>query len=226
MPPDGGSAALILIGDSAMMAPGCEMKSHPGAPRNLPSHPCKLAAKRLPPLITPIALVWTTFVAGCFYPPRQKPLTPNRTTVILNLPYDLAWTTVQTVVARNGYHVVTDNPNNGTIEAQAVGGGFTLDDADCGKLRGIGGKVKEEPDPDSSAVYDFHIEAREPHQSLVSIEATFTAPLHVPLHPLTDIQCVSRGRQEARLLNEIKAEGPQERRPVEHATPDILKNPS
>jgi hypothetical protein len=133
---------------------------------------------------------------------------------------------VQAVVARNGYHVVTDNPNNGTIEAQAVGGGFTLDDADCGKLRGIGGKVKEEPDPDSSAVYDFHIEAKAAHQSVVNIDATFMAPLHVPLHPLTDIQCVSRGRQEARLLNEIKTEAPKQRRPIEHAEPDILKNPS
>jgi hypothetical protein len=48
----------------------------------------------------------------------------------------------------------------------------------------------------------------------------------VPLHPLTDIQCVSRGRQEARLLNEIKTEAPKQRRPIEHAAPDILKNPS
>jgi hypothetical protein len=202
------------------------MRSHPGARRNLPSHPRQLAAKRLPALIISLALVWIASIAGCFYPPQPKPLTPNRTSVTLDLPYDLAWTAVQTVVARNGYHVVTANPNNGTIEAQAVGGGFTLDDADCGKLRGIGGKVKEEPDPDSSAVYDFHIEAKAAHQSFVNIDATFTAPLHVPLHPLTDIQCVPRGRQEARLLNEIKTEAPKQRRPIEHAAPDILKNPS
>jgi hypothetical protein len=202
------------------------MKFHPGAPQTQPAHPGAFTAERFSSLITLIVPVWITSIAGCFYPPQHKPLTPNRTTVSLDLPYDLAWAAVQTVVARNGYHVVTDNPNNGTIEAQAVGRGFTLDDADCGKLRGIGGKVKEEPDPDSSAIYDFHIEAREPHQSVVRIEATFTAPLHVPLHPLTDLQCVSRGRQEARLLNEIKAEAPKQRRPIEHAAPDILKNPS
>jgi hypothetical protein len=121
------------------------------------------------------------------------------------LPYDLAWQAVQTVVAQNSFHVVTANPNSGTLEAQSVGG-FTVIDADCGQLRGIAGKVDEEPDPDASAVYDFHVEARQTEVSAVSVEATFTAPLHAPLRPLSDVQCVSRGRQEARLLDQVKVE--------------------
>ena len=156
-------------------------------------------------------------VSGCFYPPQQKPPAPNRTSVTLDLPYDLAWDAVQTVVANDAYRVVTSNPNNGTVEAQQIGG-FTLDDADCGKLRGIAGKIKAEPDPDSSVVYDFHVEAKAARTSVVSVGATFTAPLHVPLHPIADEQCVSRGVQEARLLDEIRRQSLLEHRPpLEHA---------
>ena len=165
-------------------------------------------------------------LSGCFYPPQQKPLAAKSIAVTLDRPYDLAWDAVQAVVANNGFRVITANPNDGTIEAQAIGKGFTLEDADCGKLRGAGAKIDAEPDFDASAVYDLRVEAKEPQLSTVTIAATFTAPLHVPLHPVTDIECVSRGRQEARLLGEIKAEAPKHRRAIEHAAPDILKNPS
>lgn len=160
--------------------------------------------------------------AGCFYPPQEKPPAPNRTSVTLDQPYDLAWDAVQTVVADNAYHVVTSNPNSGTVEAQKVGG-FTLDDADCGKLRGIAGKIKAEPDPDSSVVFDFHVEPQAVRTSVVSVGATFTAPLHVPLHPISDVQCVSRGVQEARLLDEIRRQALLEHRPpLAHA--DLRKD--
>ncbi|HXR24871.1 MAG TPA: hypothetical protein VN742_05875 [Candidatus Binataceae bacterium] len=156
----------------------------------------------------------TALAAGCFYPPQLKP-PPNRTSVIIDIPYDLAWDDVQTVVADNLYRVITSNPNVGTLEAQKIGG-FTLDDADCGNLRGIGGKVKAEPDPDASVVYDFHVAPKTEHASVVSVEATFTAPLHVPLHPITDEQCVSRGVQEARLLDQIRRQSLLEHRSLEH----------
>jgi hypothetical protein len=148
---------------------------------------------------------------GCFYPPTQLPPNSPAAHIALDLPYDLAWDTVQKVVARNDFHVINANPNAGVIEAQKVGG-FTLDDADCGKLRGIAGKVKEEPDPDSSVVYDFHVEAKEARVSLVTVQGTFTTPRHVPLHPLTNVQCVSRGRQEAQLIREIKQAAASEHR--------------
>jgi hypothetical protein len=159
--------------------------------------------------------------SGCFYPPQQKPPAPNRTTLTVDIPYDLAWDDVQSVVADNLYRVVTSNPNSGILEAQKIGS-FTLDDADCGSLRGIGGKIKSEPDPDASVVYDFHVEPKSQHASIVSVEATFTAPLHVPLHPITDEQCVSRGVQEARLLEQIKRQSLLEHRSLEHV--DLRKN--
>lgn len=183
---------------------------------------CRPSARWRSPL-----LLLITMVAGCFYPPQTKPPTPDHSSsVTLSLPYDLAWNAVQAVVEKNEFKVVLANPNDGTLEAQAVGGGFTLQDADCGKVRGVGRTIDAEPDPNSSAVYDFHVQPKGQEASTVSIEATFTAPLHVPLHPVTDIQCTSRGRQEARLLDEIKKEAPKQRRPIEHAAPDILKNPS
>jgi hypothetical protein len=162
------------------------------------------------PLIPLIILV-----AGCFYPPQQKPPPPNRTSVAVDLPYDLAWNALHTVIAENLYHVITSNPNNGILEAQKIGG-FTLDDADCGNLRGIAGKIKAEPDPDASVVYDFQVKPKSEHTSLISVAATFTAPLHIPLHPITDEQCVSRGIQEARLLDQIRRQSLLEHRAVEH----------
>ncbi len=166
-------------------------------------------------------ILFFALLSGCFYPPQQKPPTPNRSSVTLDVPYDLAWDAVGKVVAHNSYRVITSNPNSGVVEAQEVGA-FTLDDADCGELRGIAGKIKAEPDPDSSAVYDFHVEAKDEHTSVVSVTATFSAPLHVPLRPIADVQCVSRGVQEARLLNEIRRQGLLEHREPTHA--DIRKN--
>jgi hypothetical protein len=171
--------------------------------------------------VWPMALL-LLLLAGCFYPPRRQPLARARTTVALDLPYDLAWHAVQTIVVRNGYHVIGENPAEGSIEAQQIGG-FTLADADCGKIRGIGGKIRAEPDPDSSAVYDFRIEAKEPHTSIVTVGSTFTAPLHVPLHPVTNLECASRGVQEARILNEIREQALLEHRP-EPTHPDIRKD--
>jgi len=159
-----------------------------------------------------IALGCEIAVAGCFYPPRQKPIPATSTEVTLATPYDLAWDAVHTVIKRNGYNVIADDPNNGILETQALGG-FTLKDADCGKLKGIAGKYQAEPDADSSAVYNFQIKPRGNEASVVSVQAVFTAPLHIPMHPTSDVQCVSRGVEESRLLKEISEQAANEHRP-------------
>lgn len=151
-------------------------------------------------------------LAGCFYPAQIKPPAPQQTSATLDVPYDLAWNAVHTVVVQNGAHIVTENPDAGAIEFEAIGG-FTLADADCGKLRGVGGKIDAEPDPNSSAVYDVKVEAQAPRISVVTVHATFEAPLHLPLHSVGDVQCVSRGVQEAKLLDQIKAQSLVEHRP-------------
>ncbi len=142
-------------------------------------------------------------LAGCFYPPLQKPLPDSRTLLILHSPYYKVWDAVHEVIVKNGYRIIIENPDQGTIEAQAPGA-FALADADCGKLRGIGGKYSAEPDPNATALYDFQVKPQGNEASTVYVQGTFTAPLHVPLHPVQDGQCVSRGTQEARLLAEIK----------------------
>jgi hypothetical protein len=156
----------------------------------------------------PIVLV---VMAGCFYPPQQKPLATSRTQITLALPYDLAWRAVNQVIARNDFRIVTQNPDEGTIEAQAVGG-FSLADADCGRLEGIAGKYSAEPGLDASAVYDFEVKPRGNEAASVRVQATFTAPVHVPFHLPRGEQCFSRGRQEARLLDAIARQAQNEHR--------------
>jgi hypothetical protein len=141
-------------------------------------------------------------LAGCFYAPRRNPLADSKTHLLLNSPYYKVWDAVHKVVANNDYRIITDNPDDGTLEAQAAGS-FTLADADCGKLNGIGWKYNAEPDPDASAIYDIQVKPHGNEAATVDIQGTFTAPLHVPLHPVRGEQCVSRGTQEARLLSEI-----------------------
>jgi len=149
---------------------------------------------------------------GCFYPPRPRPPSDARTRLILDLPYYKAWDAVHQVIKNNDYRIVTENPEAGTIEAEAAGS-FTLADADCGKLAAIGRKYDAEPDPDATALYDFQIKPRGNERSTVDIHGTFTAPLHVPLHPMRGEECLSRGSQEARLRAEIERQARNQHRP-------------
>jgi hypothetical protein len=158
------------------------------------------------------ALGCAAALAGCFYPPRQKPIPDSSTSVTLATPYDLTWEAVHTVIRRNGYNVIADDPNNGIIETQAVGG-FSLKDADCGKLKGIAGQYQVEPDPDSSAVYNFQVKAQGNEASMVNVQAVFTAALHIPMRPMSDERCVSRRFEESRLLKEISEQAKKEHRP-------------
>jgi len=156
--------------------------------------------------------IFAASICGCFYPPVEKPLPPRSTQVTLSVPYDLAWDAIQAIVARNECKIIADDPNNGILETQATGG-FSLAAADCGALKGIVGKYKAEPDADASAVYNFLVKPQGNEASVVSLQATFTAPLHIPMHPMSDVQCVSRGTEESRLLQEVSDQTVQERRP-------------
>jgi hypothetical protein len=141
-------------------------------------------------------------LGGCFYPPQQMVPDESRTHLVLHSPYYKVWDAVHQVIMKNDYHIITENPDDGRIEAQAPGS-FTLADADCGKLNAVGRKYSAEPDPDATALYDFQIKPRGNEMSGVDVQGTFTAPLHVPLHPVRGERCISRGTQEARLLSEV-----------------------
>src|SRR5579875_1508740 len=144
---------------------------------------------------------------GCFNPPPPPPparLEKNQ--VELQLPYDLAWETVNAVIIKNDYHVSARDPNNGIVEAEVEHGEFTLKDADCGKVKGIAGGFSATPAEVASAVYTFYVKPQGTHTSLVTLTATFDAPIQVPFHPMKSVRCTSRGVQEARLLKQVQAQ--------------------
>ena len=59
-------------------------------------------------------------LAGCFYPPQQTRVPDSRTHLILYLPYYKVWDAVHQVIVKNDYRIITENPDEGTIEAQAA----------------------------------------------------------------------------------------------------------
>lgn len=150
--------------------------------------------------------------AGCFYPPTRKPVPDASNQIALALPFDLAWDAVHTVVAANDFRIIAEDPNNGIIESQATAG-FSLKDADCGDLRGIALKYHAEPDPGSSAVYNFVVKPDGNEASTVVLQAVFTSPVQIPLRPMSAENCVSTGAQEAHLLKQIEEQARKERRP-------------
>ena len=159
-----------------------------------------------------IALGAAPLVSGCFYPPTQKPPAPSKNQVTLDKPYDIVWDAVHDVIRENKLRVNADDPNQGIVETET--NQFTLADADCGGLRGVSGKYAAEPDRAATAVYYFKVKPKGHEASVVSIQATFSAPLYVPLHPPRDEQCVSRGKAEARLLSEIAEQAAAIHRPT------------
>jgi hypothetical protein len=164
-----------------------------------------------------IALGVTLGLTGCFYPSLSSPPSAAQSQVRLTLPYDLAWDDVHAVIKQNGYHVRAEDPNHGIIEAQ--GTTFTLQDADCGEFRNLGGRFAVDPGAASSAEYNFHVKADGPEAAIVAVEATFVAPLNLPLRPPSSVECVSRGADEARLLGAIGQQAALEHRPKYKKTP-------
>jgi uncharacterized lipoprotein len=159
-----------------------------------------------------IALALASIASGCFYPPTQKPPAPSKDEVTLAQPYDLAWDAVHQVIRANKLRINADDPNQGIVETET--NQFTLDDADCGKVKGVSGKYAAEPDRAATAVYYFKVKPKGHEASIVSVQATFSAPLYIPLHPPRNEQCVSRGKAEARLLKQVAEEAAAIHRPT------------
>jgi hypothetical protein len=149
--------------------------------------------------------------AGCFHPAiaKNEPA-PEHNGV--PAPYDLVWDATISVINKNELKVQAQDPVHGILEAQ--GRRFTLEDADCGVIGTPLGKVPAEPNVEATTVYTFYLKPDGPEATKVSIVATFSTPGNAPFHPTSDLGCVSKGRQEARLLKEIKEEATHEKRPV------------
>ncbi len=190
-----------------------------------------------PRLLIVIALT-SIGAAGCYYPAKLQPPPQAQLRETVQRPYDLTWDAVHKVVSRNQYKILGDDPNQGIVEAEAYS--FTLGDADCGQMKSIANRYDAPPDAGGSAVYNFKIEPAGPESTNVSVNATYSTPLHVPLHPISDFQCVSRGTQETRLLREIDVAAQAAQRPKKEVEgryqiapprptlmgPDILKRPT
>jgi len=151
-------------------------------------------------------------VTGCLYPPVTQPPPDEQQEVVIPLPYDLAWDAVNAVITQNSFHVNAQDMTNGIIEA--AGPRFTLHDADCGKIKSVAGAYTAEPEANSSSVYNFLVRPRGPEATIVEVRATFNSSVKVPLHPATDVDCVSHGIQESNLLREVLVEAKKTHRPV------------
>src|SRR5207244_338575 len=113
------------------------------------------------------------------------------------------------------------DPSHGILEAQTPH--FSLTDADCGTAGTVVGKQPAEPGSDSSAVFNFYLKPQGEERSVVTIQAVYATPVRVPFHPLANVECVSRGTQEAALLKQIEEEAslthrPPVKKPAEKAT--------
>jgi hypothetical protein len=162
--------------------------------------------------ISIFGLIAALCAVGCLYPPVTQPPPDAQQEVVIPLPYDLAWDAVNGVITENSFHVQAQDMTNGIIEA--VGPRFTLHDADCGKIKSVAGAYTAEPEANSSSVYNFLVRPRGPEATLVEVRATFNSSVKVPLHPATDVDCVSHGIQESNLLREVLVEAKKTHRPV------------
>ena len=159
-----------------------------------------------------LAVLAAVFAAGCIYPPTTQPPPDAHQQVVIALPYDLAWDAVNHVIAQNALRVQAVDSNAGIIET--VGPRFTLHDADCGRIKSVVGTYPAEPEMNASTVYTFGVHPRGPEASIVQVLATFNSPVKVPLHPATDVDCISYGIQEGNLLRQVLAQAKQTHRPV------------
>ena len=158
------------------------------------------------------ALLAAFLASGCIYPPATQPPPDEKQQVVIALPYDLAWDAVNKVIAQNSLRVQATDSNAGIIET--VGPRFTLHDADCGRIKSVVGTYAAEPEQNASTVFTFGVHPRGPEASIVQVLATFNSPVKVPLHPATDVDCVSYGIQESNLLRQVLAQATQTHRPL------------
>ncbi len=153
---------------------------------------------------------------GCFYPPATQETPESKTRAVVPLPFDLTWTAVNEVVKQNDFRIQAQEPNHGILEV--MGRQFSLQDADCGKITSIAGSYAAEPEADATSVFNIRVQPVSNESTRVDVRATFESPLRVPLHPYQDVQCVSRGSEESRLLQQILAQA-RITRPPEYRKP-------
>jgi len=166
--------------------------------------------------VCPHLLILATAVSvsavACFYPPSTVPPPDEKERTVIPLPYDLAWDVVNNVIKRNGLHVDASEPSQrGIIEAS--GPRFTLQEADCGTVKSIAGAYAALPESNSTSVYNFLVKPHGPESTMVQVEVSYNSPVKVPFHPTTDVDCISRGTDESRILSEIIAEARVTHRP-------------
>ena len=166
---------------------------------------------KLPLLAATISATISVSAAGCYYPAHIAPPPETKTQAVINIPYDLTWDAVHTVVKNRDYKIEGDDPDHGIVEVESHA--FTLADADCGQMKSLGERFDAEPLAGGSAVYNFKVEPAGAAATHLSVTATFSTPLDVPFHAITDYQCVSRGTQEAKLLSEVETTALAARRP-------------
>ena len=159
-----------------------------------------------------VTAILSSGASACFYPPMVQPSPEQRDQILLPVPYDLAWDAVNNVVKQNELKIHAQDPTHGIIEAQTPH--FTLQDADCGVVGTAVGKVKAEPAADASAVYNFYLTAADRESSRLAVQAVFSTPIRVPFRPLQNVDCISTGVQEARLLREIRDQANTIKRPT------------
>jgi hypothetical protein len=149
---------------------------------------------------------------GCYHPALAPHDTPPPSKNSIAEPYDEVWDATVDVITNNELKVQAEDPVHGILEAQ--GRHFTLQDADCGKVSTPLGKVPAEPTLAATTVFNFYLKPNGPEATTVSIQATFSTPGNAPFHPVSNLNCISNGRQEALLLKQIKKAAAQQRRPV------------
>ncbi len=149
--------------------------------------------------------------AGCFHAAvAEHKRAPEKDSIAA--PYDEVWDATLQVIKKNELKVQAQDPVHGILEAQ--GRHFTLQDADCGLVGTPLGKAPVEPTDAATTVFNFYLAPDGPEATRVSIQATFSTPGNAPFHPIVNINCISKGRQEARLLKEVREAAAQQRRPV------------
>jgi hypothetical protein len=173
---------------------------------------------KISPQLLILAAAVSISAVACFYPPTTVPPPDEKERTVIPLPYDLAWDVVNDVIKRNGLHVDASEPaQRGIIEA--AGPRFTLQQADCGTIKSIGGEYAALPESNSTTVYNFLVKPHGPENTMVQVEVSYNSPVKVPFHPATDVDCISRGSDESRILNEIIAESRITHRPEYKGAP-------
>ena len=159
-----------------------------------------------------------TAVAGCLHAAvaTHEAAAPHKDSIAA--PYDEVWDATLEVIKKNELKVQAQDPVHGILEAQ--GRHFTLADADCGVVGTPLGKEPVEPTDEATTVFNFYLKPDGPEATKVSIQATFSTPGNAPFHPVTNLNCISKGRQEGRLFKQIKIAAAQQHRPV-YKAPDV-----